>query len=57
MNIKSSNDYSLLFDSLNKNNNGNNIFNSINLSDYSGIKSGSYKKLLKEYYKETDKKT
>lgn len=46
-------DYSYLFSNLNGSdkNNSNNIFNAINLSDYNTIKSGSYGKMLKEYYK------
>ncbi len=47
-------DYSFLFSNLNGSNNNNNIFNSINLSDYNSIKSGTYGKLLKEYYKKTE---
>ena len=47
-------DYSFLFSNLNGNSNNNNIFNSINLSDYNSIKSGTYGKLLKEYYKKAD---
>ena len=43
---------SSLFGSLNT---GNSLFNSINLSDYSQIKSGSYKKLLKAVYAEEKK--
>lgn len=47
--------YSFLFSNNNKNSNTNdNLFNSINLSDYNSIKSGSYGKLLKEYYKKGD---
>jgi len=33
-----------------------NIFNSINLSDYASIKSGTYGKLMKSYYKSTSAK-
>ncbi|MGN0304973.1 MAG: hypothetical protein ACI4D2_02330 [Lachnospiraceae bacterium] len=48
-------DYSLLFSSLNNSNSanskGSNSFNEINLADYASIKSGSYGKLLKAYYK------
>lgn len=60
MNLK--NDYSFLFNSLNNNsnrsgfNNGNNIFNAIDLGEYYSIKSGNYGKLLKAYYTETDSK-
>lgn len=43
-------DYSFLFDSLNGNNNSNNIFQSINLAEYHNIKSGVYKKALDAYY-------
>lgn len=55
-------DCSYLFSSLNNSNNSNNLFLSINLSDYNSIKSGTYGKLLKEYYKKesadpTDKDT
>lgn len=54
MNIK--NDYSFLFNSLNnsKSNAGGNLFNAINLSEYSSIKTGSYGKLLKAYYAEAE---
>jgi len=53
MNIK--NDYSYLFNSLNnsstsQSNAGSNLFNSIDLSEYSSIKTGTYGKLLKAYY-------
>jgi len=51
MNI-SLNNCSALFNNLPKNNN--NIFNNINVNDYSQIKSGNYAKLLKEYYKQVD---
>ena len=47
-------DYSFLFSGLNGTNNSNNLFTSINLSDYNSIKSGTYGKLLKEYYKKDD---
>ena len=54
MNIK--NDYSYLFNSLNNSNSNagssSNLFNAINLSEYSSIKTGSYGKLLKAYYDE-----
>ena len=43
---------SSLIGSLNQNNN-----NFINLTDYSSIKSGSYKKLMKAYYAEEAKNT
>lgn len=51
--ITERNDYSYLFNSLNNNktaNSGSNIFNSINLSEYSSIKSGAYSKALKAYF-------
>ena len=51
MNIRQ--DYSYLFSGFNNSNN-NNIFYGINLADYASIKSGSYGKLLKSYYKEMD---
>ena len=55
INLNVKQDYSFLFSNLNgKNNSSNNIFNSINLSDYNSIKSGTYGKLLKEYYKKAD---
>lgn len=48
-------DYSFLFSSMNSSNNSSsNLFNSINLSDYNSIKSGTYGKLLKAYYKKED---
>lgn len=48
-------DYSFLFSSMNSpKNSGNNLFTSINISDYNSIKTGTYRKLLKEYYKESD---
>lgn len=56
MNIK--NDYSFLFNSLNNSNSGTgssgNIFNAIDLGEYSSIKSGTYGKLLKAYYAKED---
>ena len=53
MNIKQ--DYGFLFSNMNGTNNyNNNMFNSINLADYASIKNGSYGKLLKSYYKETE---
>ena len=54
INLNLKQDYSFLFSNLNGKNNSNNIFNSINLSDYNSIKSGTYGKLLKEYYKKAD---
>ena len=54
MNIK--NDYSYLFNSLNNSSSNSgadgNLFNAINLSEYSSIKTGAYGKLLKAYYEE-----
>ena len=47
-------DYSFLFSGLNNSKNSNNLLNSINISDYNSIKSGTYGKLLKQYYKEAD---
>ena len=35
-------------------NSSNNLFTSINLSDYNSIKTGTYGKLLKAYYKKAD---
>lgn len=45
-------DYSYLFNSMSAggNQNSSNLLNSINLSDYNSIKSGTYYKLLKAYY-------
>ena len=54
INLNVKQDYSFLFSNVNGSNNSNNIFNSINLSDYNSIKSGTYGKLLKEYYKKAD---
>lgn len=57
MNIKMSGlkqDYSFLFNNSNGKKNSNDIFSAINLSDYNTIKSGSYGKLLKAYYKKED---
>ena len=54
INLNVKQDYSFLFSNLNGSNNSNNIFNSINLSDYNSIKTGTYGKLLKEYYKKVD---
>lgn len=51
MNIRQ--DYSYLFSGLqNYKNNSSNIFYGINLADYANIKNGSYRKLMKSYYKE-----
>lgn len=47
-------DYSYLFSNMSSSNNSNNLFTSINLSDYNSIKSGTYGKLLKAYYKKED---
>ena len=44
-------DVTSLFGGLNSNN-SNNLFGGINLSDYSLIKRGGYKKLMKSYYDE-----
>lgn len=54
LNVKT--DYSYLFSSLNSSTSSNNgyAFSGINLSDYASIKNGSYGKLLKAYYAETD---
>lgn len=54
LNVKT--DYSYLFSSLNSSTSNNNgyAFSGINLSDYASIKNGSYGKLLKAYYAETD---
>ena len=49
MNIRQ--DYSFLFSNTNGSNQ-NNIFYGINLADYATIKSGSYAKLLRSYYRE-----
>ena len=54
INLNVKQDYSFLFSNLNGSKNNNTIFNSINLSDYNSIKSGTYGKLLKEYYKKTE---
>ena len=51
MKIAQKQNYSQLFNDLPANQNQNNIFNSINLSDYKTVKNGSYGKLLKAYYK------
>lgn len=49
--IPERNDYSFLFDGLNKGSGAsNNIFNAIDLSEYHSIKSGAYGKALKTYY-------
>ena len=51
-------DYSFLFSSMNSSSNSSdNLFNAINLSDYNSIKSGTYGKLLKAYYKAEDTDT
>ena len=48
-------DYSFLFSGMNSSkNSSNNLFTSINLSDYNSIKTGTYGKLLKAYYKKED---
>lgn len=47
-------DYSYLFSNMNGSKTGDNLFTSINLSDYNTIKSGTYGKLLKAYYKKED---
>lgn len=47
-------DYSFLFSGLNNSASSNNLLSSINLSDYNSIKSGTYGKLLKAYYKQDD---
>lgn len=52
-------DYSYLFTSMNSStsNNSTYAFSGINLSDYASIKNGSYGKLLKAYYAETEGST
>lgn len=53
MKIPEKNDYSYLFSSLNSSSSqgaSDNLFNSINLSEYSSIKSGAYGKALKVYF-------
>ena len=48
-------DYSFLFSSMSSSKSGsNNLFTSINLADYNSIKTGTYGKLLKAYYKKED---
>lgn len=47
-------DYSYLFSNIYNNNKNNNFMYDFNLSDYASIKNGSYKKILKAYYKEMD---
>lgn len=48
-------DYSFLFSSMNSSkSSSSNLFTSINLSDYNSIKTGTYGKLLKAYYKKVD---
>lgn len=50
--VNAKQDYSILFSSLNSSNSkGSNSLYGINLADYATIKSGSYGKLLKAYYK------
>lgn len=51
MQIKPITDYSSLFSGLSTS--SNNLFNNINVGDYSQIKNGSYGKLVKQYYKKT----
>lgn len=52
MKIPEKNDYSFLFNSMSNSTQGSssNLFNSINLSEYSSIKSGAYGKALKVYF-------
>lgn len=51
-------DYSFLFSSMNSSaKSSNNLLTSINLSDYNSIKSGTYGKLLKAYYKKESSDT
>ena len=52
MKIPEKNDYSYLFNSMNSSTQGssNNLFHSINLSEYNSIKSGAYGKALKVYF-------
>lgn len=47
-------DYSFLFSGLNNSASSNNLLSSINLSDYNSIKTGTYGKLLKAYYKQDE---
>ena len=48
-------DYSFLFSGMNSSkNSSSNLFTSVNLSDYNSIKTGTYGKLLKAYYKKDD---
>lgn len=48
-------DYSFLFSNMNSSKNSSmDLFSSINLSDYNSIKTGTYGKLLKAYYKKDD---
>ena len=49
-------DVTTMFGGLNSNNN-NNLFSSFNYSDYSLIKKGGYKKLMKSYYDDQSGKT
>lgn len=55
INISAKTDYSQLLSSLNSRSSGGNLLNTINLSDYKSIKSGTYHKLLNSYY--TEKKS
>lgn len=52
-------DYSMLFSGLNQSNNNNRSAGlyGINIADYFSIKSGSYGKLVKAYYKQQDEET
>ena len=52
--ISAKNDYSYLFNSMNKSSGSGSIADMSWLSDYSSIKSGSYGKLLKAYYASGD---
>lgn len=48
-------DYSFLFSGMNSSkNSSSDLFSSINLSDYHSIKTGSYGKLLKAYYRQAE---
>lgn len=51
ININSKQDYSMLFNSISSSSRGPANFLGINLNDYSTIKSGSYGKLMKAYYR------
>ena len=58
INLNVRNDYSYLFNSLSSSNNSSsNLFSSINFTDYASIKNGSYGKLLKAYYAESNEST